>query len=263
MIGVLSVDDHALLREGIAALVNAESDMKIVAEATNGQEAIEKFRSHRPDVTLMDLQMPALNGIEAIIGIRSEFPNARIIVLTTYAGDVQVLRALKAGARGYILKGHVRRELLDTIRAVHAGQKRIPPEVAAELAEHAADDDLTIREIAVLRLIAAGNANKVIAGPTLYCRGHGQESRHEYTRQARRKRPDPCRHDRAKARHHRTVAHRAPRRCVECRPMERSPESRRARSQFQAFQFHFESHKLLEGVFCNGYSRRSLVVGRA
>jgi DNA-binding NarL/FixJ family response regulator len=163
-IRVLTVDDHALLREGIAALVNAESDMKLVAEATNGQEAIEKFRLHRPDVTLMDLQMPALNGIEAIIGIRSEFPNARIIVLTTYAGDVQVLRALKAGARGYILKGHVRRELLDTIRAVHAGQKRIPPEVAAELAEHATEDELTSREIAVLRLIATGNANKAIAG---------------------------------------------------------------------------------------------------
>ena len=164
MIKVLSVDDHALLREGIAALVNAGSDMKLVAEATNGQEAIEKFRSHRPDVTLMDLQMPALNGIDAIIGIRSEFPNARIIVLTTYAGDVLVLRALKAGARGYILKGHVRRELLDTIRAVHAGQKRIPPEVAAELAEHAAEDELTSRELAVLRLIATGNANKAIAG---------------------------------------------------------------------------------------------------
>jgi DNA-binding NarL/FixJ family response regulator len=164
MIGVLSVDDHALLREGIAALVNAESDMKLVAEATNGQEAIEKFRLHRPDVTLMDLQMPAMNGIEAIIGIRSEFSNARIIVLTTYAGDVQVLRALKAGAQGYLLKGHVRRELLDTIRAVHAGQKRIPPEVAAELAEHATEHDLTSREIAVLRLIATGNANKVIAG---------------------------------------------------------------------------------------------------
>jgi DNA-binding NarL/FixJ family response regulator len=163
MIGVLSVDDHALLREGIAALINAESDMKLIAEATNGQEAIEKFRLHRPDVTLMDLQMPTLNGIEAIIGIRSELPNARIIVLTTYAGDVQVLRALKAGARGYILKGHVRRELLDSIRAVHAGQKRIPAEVAAELAEHAADEDLTSREIAVLRLIAAGNANKEIA----------------------------------------------------------------------------------------------------
>lgn len=163
MIGVLSVDDHPLLREGIAALVNAESDMKLIAEATNGQEAIEKFRLHRPDVTLMDLQMPALNGIEAIIGIRSEFPNARVIVLTTYAGDVQVLRALKAGARGYVLKGNVRRELLDTIRAVHAGQKRIPPEVAAELADHAADDDLSSREIDVLRLIAAGNANKEIA----------------------------------------------------------------------------------------------------
>jgi DNA-binding NarL/FixJ family response regulator len=163
MIGVLSVDDHALLREGIAALVNAESDMQLVAEATNGRDAIEKFRSHRPDVTLMDLQMPALNGIEAIIGIRSEFPHARIIVLTTYAGDVQVLRALKAGARGYILKGHVHRELLDTIRAVHAGQKRIPPEVAAELAEHTSDDELTPRELDVLRLIATGNANKEIA----------------------------------------------------------------------------------------------------
>jgi len=164
MIKVLSVDDHALLREGIAALVNAESDMKLVAEASNGQEAIEKFRIHRPDVTLMDLQMPALNGIEAIIGIRSEFPNARVIVLTTYVGDVQVLRALKAGAQGYILKGHVRKELLDAIRAVHAGQRRIPPEVAAELADHATQDELTPREIAVLRLIATGNANKVIAG---------------------------------------------------------------------------------------------------
>src|ERR1700682_2573665 len=164
MIKVLSVDDHPLLREGIAALVNAESDMKLVAEATNGQDAIEKLRSHRPDVKLMDLQMPSMNGIEAIIGIRSEFPNARVIILTTYAGDVQVLRALKAGARGYILKAHVRRELLDTIRAVHAGQKRIPPEVATDLAEHAADEDLTSREIDVLRLIAAGNANKEIGG---------------------------------------------------------------------------------------------------
>jgi DNA-binding NarL/FixJ family response regulator len=163
-IRVLTVDDHALLREGIAALVNAESDMKLVADASNGQDAIEKFRLHRPDVTLMDLQMPALNGIEAIIAIRSEFPNARIIVLTTYTGDVQVLRALKAGARAYILKGQVHRELLDTIRAVHAGQKRIPAEVAAGMADHAADEDLTLREIDVLRLIAAGNANKEIAG---------------------------------------------------------------------------------------------------
>jgi DNA-binding NarL/FixJ family response regulator len=162
-IGVLTVDDHALLREGIAALVNAESDMKLVAEACNGKDAIEQFRLHRPDVTLMDLQMPALNGIEAIIGIRREFPDARIIVLTTYAGDVQVLRALRAGARGYLLKGHVRRELLDTIRAVHAGEKRIPPEVAAQLAEHVTADDLSAREMDVLRLIATGNANKEIA----------------------------------------------------------------------------------------------------
>ena len=163
-IRILTVDDHPLLREGIAALVNAESDMESVAEASNGQEALEKFRLHRPDVTLMDLQMPALNGIEAIIGIRREFSNARIIVLTTYTGDVQVLRALKAGARAYILKGHVHRELLDTIRAVHTGQKRIPPEIAAELAAHAAEEDLSSREIEVLRLIAAGNANKQIAG---------------------------------------------------------------------------------------------------
>ena len=163
-IRVLTVDDHALLREGIAALVNAESDMKLVAEACNGREAVEKFRSNRPDITLMDLQMPALNGIEAIIGIRTEFPNARIIVLTTYTGDVQVLRALKAGARAYLLKSEVHEDLLDTIRAVHAGQKRIPPEIAAELADHAAEDDLSARELAVLRLIATGNANKEIAG---------------------------------------------------------------------------------------------------
>jgi DNA-binding NarL/FixJ family response regulator len=163
LIRILTVDDHALLREGIAALVSAEADMQLVAEATNGQEAIEKFRLHRPDVTLMDLQMPRLNGIEAISAIRGEFPNARIIVLTTYAGDVQVVRALQAGARGYILKGHVHRELMETIRAVDAGQKRIPSEIAAELAEHLADDNLTPREIDVLQLIAAGNSNKLIA----------------------------------------------------------------------------------------------------
>jgi len=157
------VDDHPLLREGVAALVNAESDMKVVAEASNGRQAIEQFRLHRPDVTLMDLQMPSLNGIEAIIGIRSEFSDARIIVLTTYEGDVQALRALKAGARAYVLKGYVHKELLDTIRAVHGGQRRIPPEVATELADHAMDEDLTPREIDVLRLILGGNANKMIA----------------------------------------------------------------------------------------------------
>src|SRR5690242_11985709 len=163
LIRVLSVDDHALLREGIAALVNAEPDMKLVAEASNGKEAVEKFRLHHPDVTLMDLQMPHVSGIDAITEIRSECPDARIIVLTTYTGDVQVVRALRAGARAYILKGHVHRELLETIRAVHAGQKRIPPDIAAELAEHAADDELTTREIDVLRLIAGGNSNKLIA----------------------------------------------------------------------------------------------------
>ena len=162
-IRILTVDDHALLREGIAALVNAEADMKLVAEASTGQEAIEQFRLHRPDITLMDLQMPELNGIEAIISIHSEFPNARIIVLTTYSGDAQVLRALRAGAQGYILKGQVRKDLLETIRAVHAGKKRIAPEVAAELADHAADDQLTAREVEVLRLVAEGNANKIIA----------------------------------------------------------------------------------------------------
>jgi DNA-binding NarL/FixJ family response regulator len=163
LIRILTVDDHALLRKGIAALVNAEPDMKLIAEAANGRDAIESFRLHRPDVTLMDIQMPGFNGIEAIDCILSEFPDAQIIVLTTYTGDVQVLRALKAGARGYMLKGHVHRELLETIRAVHAGQKRIPPDIAAALAEHAADDELTSREIDVLRLIAAGNSNKLVA----------------------------------------------------------------------------------------------------
>ena len=163
LIRVLAVDDHPLLREGIAALVNAESDMTLVAEASNGLDAVEKFRLHRPDVTLMDIQMPGLNGVQAISQIQTEFPGARIIVLTTYSGDAQVVSALRAGARAYILKGQVHRELLDTIRAVHAGQKRIPPEIAAELAQHVADDDLTPREIDVLRLIAAGNANKQIA----------------------------------------------------------------------------------------------------
>jgi DNA-binding NarL/FixJ family response regulator len=163
LIRILTVDDHPLLRKGIAALVNTELDMKLVAEAANGQEAIEKFRLHRPEVTLMDVQMPGLNGIETISRILSEFPDARIVVLTTYTGDAQVLRALKAGARAYMLKRHVHRELLETIRAVHAGQKRIPPELAADLADRSADDELTPREIDVLNLIAAGNANKEIA----------------------------------------------------------------------------------------------------
>jgi DNA-binding NarL/FixJ family response regulator len=179
-IRILTADDHPLLRYGISALVGAEPDMELVAQASTGQEAIEQFRLHQPDVTLMDLQMPGMNGIEAMIGIRSEFPNARIIVVTTYAGDAQVMRALKAGARAYILKGRVAGELLETIRAVHAGQKRIPPEVAAELAEHAGESGLTQREMEVLRLIAAGNANKEIAAQLSITRGDGQEPRHEH-----------------------------------------------------------------------------------
>jgi DNA-binding NarL/FixJ family response regulator len=162
-IRILTVDDHALLRKGIAALVNAEPDLKLVAEASTGEDAITEFAKHRPDITLMDLQLQNMSGIDATMAIRKDFPNARIIILTTYPGDVQVVRALKAGARGYLLKGMVNRDLLETIRAVHAGQKRIPPEVAAEVAEHTAEDDLSSREIEVLRLIAAGNANKEIA----------------------------------------------------------------------------------------------------
>jgi len=162
-IRILLVDDHPLLRQGIAALAADETDMKLVAEAANGREALELFRKHRPDVTLMDLQMPEMNGLEAMEAIRNEFPEARFIVLTTYTGDVQVSRALKAGARAYLLKSLLRKELLDTIRAVHAGQKRIPAEIAATLADHAADDELTARETQVLRLIAAGNSNKRIA----------------------------------------------------------------------------------------------------
>ena len=162
-ISILTVDDHALLRDGITALVNREKDMKVVAEASSGREAIERFREHRPDITLMDLRMPDMDGIEAMTEIIRHFPEARIIVLTTYSGDALIVRALKAGAKGYLLKGHLRKELLDTIRSVHAGRKRIAPEVASQVANHAADSTLTSREIDVLQLVAEGNANKVVA----------------------------------------------------------------------------------------------------
>lgn len=163
MIRVLSVDDHPLLRGGIAALIGNQTDMEVVAEACNGREALEQFRKHHPDIALMDLQMPQMSGVDAISAIRAEFPEARIIILTTHAGDVQVSRALKAGARAYLLKGSLRNELLETIRAVHAGQKRVSSEVAAEIAEHSTDSALTPREVDVLRLAARGNANKEIA----------------------------------------------------------------------------------------------------
>jgi len=162
-IRILTVDDHPVLREGIAAVLASEQDMILVAEASNGREAVEQFRTHQPDVTLMDVQMPEVNGIDAIVKIREEFPDARIIVLTTYTGDAQAARAFKAGAFGYLLKNMVRKELIDTIRTVHSGKKKIPPEIAIEMAQHHSDDALTEREIEVLREVAAGNANKMVA----------------------------------------------------------------------------------------------------
>jgi len=162
-IRILVVDDHPVVRQGVAGLVNAQPDMSVVGEASNGREAIQQFRAHHPDVVLMDLQMPDMNGLDALMAIRDEAPEARIIVLTTYTGDAQVLRAIKAGARGYLLKSALHRELLETIRAVHAGKKSLSAEASYELAEHATDDALTPAEIRVLRLIAVGNANKEIA----------------------------------------------------------------------------------------------------
>lgn len=162
-ITVLCVDDHPLLREGIAAVIGNQQDIVLVGEAPNGKEALERIRALHPDVVLMDLQMPEMGGIDAIVAIRREHPNARIVVLTAYRGDVQIVRALKAGAAEYILKDTLRRDLLETIRSVHVGKRRIPPEVATELAEHRTDDALTEREIDVLKSVAAGNSNKIVA----------------------------------------------------------------------------------------------------
>jgi len=163
IIRILVVDDHPIVRQGIAVLVGTQPDMTLVAEASNGREAIQQFREHRPDITLMDLQMPEMNGLDAIVAIRGEFPDARIIVLTTYTGDVQILRALKSGAQGYLLKNTFHKELVDTIHAVHAGKKTLSPEASYQIAEHSTDEALTPAEVIVLSLIAAGNANKQIA----------------------------------------------------------------------------------------------------
>jgi DNA-binding NarL/FixJ family response regulator len=162
-IRVFTVDDHALLREGIAAVINNERDMMVVAQAAAGREAIQRYREHRPDVTLMDLRLPDISGIDAMIAIRSDFPDARIVMLTTFEGDVEIKRALAAGARGYILKSMPPRELADVVRQVHAGKKRIPPEIAAQLAEHVSDEALTERECDVLQHVAGGNRNRDIA----------------------------------------------------------------------------------------------------
>ena len=162
-IRILTVDDHPLVRQGIASLISVQSDMAMVGEAANGREAIQQFRTHRPDVLLMDLQMPEMNGVDAIIAIRNEFPDSRIIVLTTYAGDVQILRAIKAGARAYLMKNLLHKELLETIRAVHSGKKALSAEASFQLADHSTDDALSPGEVSVLRLIAEGNANKQIA----------------------------------------------------------------------------------------------------
>jgi DNA-binding NarL/FixJ family response regulator len=162
-IGILVVDDHPLLREGVKAVIDNEADIEVLAEASNGREAVDAFRAHRPDVALMDIQMPEMNGIDAIRDIRSAFPTAKIIVLTTYKGDVSALRALRAGAVGYLLKGELRAELVNTIRLVHAGGRRVPAEVANELAVHLGDEALSEREIEVLHFVGHGNSNKEVA----------------------------------------------------------------------------------------------------
>ena len=163
LIRILAVDDHSIFRQGIVSLLADESDMQLVGEASSGREALQQFRTHKPDITLMDLQMTEMGGLDALIAIRNEFPEAKVIVLTSFGGDVQVLRALKAGAHAYLLKNLLHKELVETIRAVHAGRKSLSPEASYELAEHATDDQLTPAEVQILRLIAAGNANKQIA----------------------------------------------------------------------------------------------------
>ena len=212
-IRILAVDDHVLAREGIAVLLGTQPDMTLVAEASNGREAIQQFRTHRPDVTLMDLQMPEMNGLDAIIAIRNEFPDAKMIVLTTYKGDVQILRALKAGAQGYLLKNTFHKELLETIRAVHAGKKALSPEASYEIAEHVTDDALTPAEITVLRLDRSRKCQQANRRSALNHRGNRQESSQEHPFQIGRQRSNPGCHDWREERDHRAVAfHLSPRR---------------------------------------------------
>ena len=204
-IRILAVDDHPIVREGIAALIAIQPDMILVGEASDGREAIQQFRAHRPDVTVMDLQMPEMSGLDALIAIRNEFPDAKIVMLTTYKSDTQVIRALKAGAQGYLLKNALHKELLQTIRAANAGKRTVSPEVSLEIAEHATDDVLTPAEIGVLRLIAAGKANKEIADGTFYDRRISQKPSQEHSLQTGRQRPNSRHHDRPQAGNHRTI----------------------------------------------------------
>ena len=204
-IRVFSVDDHPLLREGIAAIINSQADMTMVAQASTGREALQLFREHRPDVTLMDLRMPDMSGIDAMGAILAEFPDARVVMLTTFEGDVEIQRALAAGARGYLLKTMPPRELVEVIRQVHAGRKRIPPEIAAQLAEHIADEPLTPREVDVLRHVAGGNKQPRDRRTARHLRRNRQGPREACDGEARRERPHGGGRDRCAPRHHPAV----------------------------------------------------------
>ena len=204
-IRILAVDDHPLVRQGITGLVGVQPDMTVVAEAANGREAIQQFRTHGPDVTLMDIQMPDMSGLDALIAIRADFPDARVIVLTTYEGDVHILRALKAGAQGYLLKNTLHSELLQTIRAVHAGKRSLSPEVSFQVAEHVSDQTLTPAEVAVLHLIAAGQREQANRGSARRHRGHRQGARQDHSLETGRQRPDARRDHRPQERNHRAV----------------------------------------------------------